>query len=210
MVLRLTGSLATKAERLTPLRRRGEDSSLIPNSHYSLILPILLVLFSVVACGDTELTREQTAFRDYMIKMQGGNSLGLLDQGDILRDEINESVDDWLKDRTNSANMVLWLTGSLATKAERLTPLRRRGEDSSLIPNSHYSLILPILLVLFSVVACGDTELTREQTAFRDYMIKMQGGNSLGLLDQGDILRDEINESVDDWLKDQSRTCCCP
>ena len=74
---------------------------MIPNSHYSLILPILFVLFSVIACGSTELTREQTAFRDYMNKMQGGDSLGLLDQGDILRDEINEAVDDWLNDRTN-------------------------------------------------------------------------------------------------------------
>ena len=74
---------------------------MIPNSHYSLILPILFVLFSVIACGGTELTREQTAFRDYMIKMQGDDSLGLLDQGDILRDEINEAVDDWLNDRTN-------------------------------------------------------------------------------------------------------------
>ncbi len=74
---------------------------MIPNSHYSLILPILFVLFSVIACGGTELTREQTAFRDYMIKMQGGDSLGLLDQGDILHEEINEVVDNWLNDRTN-------------------------------------------------------------------------------------------------------------
>ena len=62
---------------------------------------ILFVLFAVIACGGTELIREQTAFRDYMIKMQGGDSLGLLDQGDILRDEINVAVDDWLNDRTN-------------------------------------------------------------------------------------------------------------
>ena len=74
---------------------------MITNRHYSLILPILFVLFSVIACGDTELTREQTAFRDYMIKMQGGDSLGLLDQGDILREEINKAVEKWLDDRTN-------------------------------------------------------------------------------------------------------------
>ena len=33
--------------------------------------------------------------------MQGGDSLGLLDQGDILREEINEAVEKWLDDRTN-------------------------------------------------------------------------------------------------------------
>ena len=100
--------------------------------------------------------------------------------------------------------MVLWLTGSLVTKAERLTPPRRRGEDSSLIPNSRYYLILPIIFVLFSFIACGDTELSREQTAFRDYMIKMQGGDSLGLLDQGNILREEINQAVDNWLNNRT------
>lgn len=36
-----------------------------------------------------------------MIKMQGGDSLGLLDQGDILREEINEAVEKWLDNRTN-------------------------------------------------------------------------------------------------------------
>ena len=81
-------------------RRRGEDSSLIPNSRYSLILPILLVLFSVIACG-AELTKEQTAFRDYMVTMQGGDSIGLLDQGELLREDINKAVDNWLNDRTN-------------------------------------------------------------------------------------------------------------
>ena len=100
--------------------------------------------------------------------------------------------------------MILWLTGSLVTEAERLTPPRRRGEDSSLIPNSRYYLILPIIFVLFSFIACGDTELSREQTAFRDYMIKMQGGDSLGLLDQGNILREEINQAVDNWLNNRT------
>lgn len=100
--------------------------------------------------------------------------------------------------------MVLWITGSVATKAERLTPPRRPGEDSSLIQNSHFSLILPILFVLFFVIACGNTELTKEQSAFRDYMIKMQGGDSLGLLNQGDILREEINDAVEKWLDDRT------
>ena len=125
-------------EHSTPPRRWGEGSSLIPNRHFSLILPILFVLFSAIACGDAELTREQTAFRDYMSKMQGGDSLGLLDQGDILREEINEAVEKWLDDRTNP-ELVTILDGLIREvdrHVEKLGDIGITGELRS-IHNKH-------------------------------------------------------------------------
>ncbi len=111
---------------------------MIPNSRYSLILPILFVLFSVIACGDTELSREQTAFRDYMIKMQGGDSLGLLDQGDILREEINEAVEKWLDDRTNPELVTILdgLVRKVDLHVEKLGDVGVTGELRS-IHNKH-------------------------------------------------------------------------
>ena len=113
-------------------------SRLIPNSHYSLILPILFVLISFIACGETELTREQAAFRDYMIKMQGGDSLGLLDQGDILREEINEAVDNWLNDRTNP-ELVAVLDGLIEEIDFHVGKLSKMGISGELrfIHNKH-------------------------------------------------------------------------
>lgn len=73
----------------------------------SLTLPILLILLSVVACGATEITSEQAAFNDYMSVMQGGDSPGLLDQGDILRDDIDGAVAEWLDDRTNPELVII-------------------------------------------------------------------------------------------------------
>ncbi|PKB67648.1 MAG: hypothetical protein BZY81_04200 [SAR202 cluster bacterium Io17-Chloro-G4] len=103
-----------------------------------MILPILFVLFSAIACGDAELTREQTAFRDYMSKMQGGDSLGLLDQGDILREEINEAVEKWLDDRTNP-ELVTILDGLIREvdrHVEKLGDIGITGELRS-IHNKH-------------------------------------------------------------------------
>lgn len=66
-----------------------------------LLVLILLLLFSVVACGANELNDEQVALNYYMNEMRGGASPGLLDQGNTLRTQYNEAVADWQTDQTN-------------------------------------------------------------------------------------------------------------
>lgn len=65
-----------------------------------------------------------------MIKMQGGESVGLLDQGDVLREEINRAVDNWLNDRTNPELVaVLYsLIEDIDSHVEKLSGMGISGE----------------------------------------------------------------------------------
>ena len=73
-----------------------------------LMLLMLLPLFSLVACGVTELSSEQDAFYDYLNEMHGVASTeirsgSLRDQGEQLLIRFNDVLQDWQDDRLQNS-----------------------------------------------------------------------------------------------------------